>query len=59
MALKIKDGVSILAYGPASNPFTSESKLSQEQLEHLQKRFPDEIEETEQQEKKSLKSKTK
>ena len=59
MALKIKDGVEIWAYGPASNPFTSESKLSQEQLEHLQQRFPDEIEETEQQEKKSLKSKTK
>jgi hypothetical protein len=56
MALKIKDGVEIWAYGPASNPFTSDSKLSQEQLEHLQKRFPDQIEETE---KKSLKSKTK
>jgi hypothetical protein len=59
MALKIKDGVEIWAYGPASNPFTSESNLSQEQLEHLQQRFPDQIEETEQQEKKSLKSKTK
>ena len=59
MALKIKDGVSILAYGPGSNPFTSESKLSQEQLEHLQTRFPDEIEETETQDKKSLKSKIK
>jgi hypothetical protein len=59
MALKIKDGVEIWAYGPASNPFTSESNLSQEQLEHLQTRFPDEIEETEQSEKKSLKSKTK
>jgi hypothetical protein len=56
MALKIKDGVEIWAYGPGSNPFTSESNLSQEQLEHLQTRFPDEIEETE---KKSLKSKTK
>jgi hypothetical protein len=56
MALKIKDGVEIWAYGPASNPFTSESNLSQEQLEHLQQRFPDEIEETE---KKISKSKTK
>lgn len=59
MALKIKDGVSIWAYGPGSNPFTSESNLSQEQLEHLKSRFPDEIEETDQQDKKSLKSKTK
>lgn len=59
MALKIKDGALIWAYGPRSNPFTSESNLSQEQLEHLKSRFPDEIEETEQQEKKSLKSKTK
>jgi hypothetical protein len=58
MALKIKDGIEILAYGPASNPFTSESILSQEQLEHLQTRFPDEIEEVET-EKKILKSKTK
>jgi len=58
MALKIKDGVEIWAYGPASNPFTSDSKLSQEQLEHLQKRFPDEIEEIET-EKKISKSKTK
>lgn len=59
MALKIKDGVSIWAYGKGSNPFTSESQLSQEQLEHLKSRFPDEIEETETQDKKSLKSKTK
>ena len=59
MALKIKDGIEIWAYGKASNPFTSESQLSQEQLEHLQQRFPDDIEETDQQEKKSLKSKTK
>ena len=58
MALKIKDGVEIWAYGPASNPFTSESNLSQEQLEHLQKRFPDQIEEVET-EKKISKSKTK
>lgn len=58
MALKIKDGIEIWAYGPASNPFTSESNLSQEQLEHLQTRFPDEIEEVET-EKKILKSKTK
>jgi hypothetical protein len=58
MALKIKDGIKIWAYGPASNPFTSESNLSQEQLEHLQTRFPDQIEEVET-EKKISKSKTK
>jgi len=58
MALKIKDGIEIWAYGPASNPFTSESNLSQEQLEHLQTRFPDQIEEAET-EKKISKSKTK
>lgn len=57
MSLKIKNGVEILAYGHKSNPFTSESNLSQEQLEHLKTRFPDEIEETDQQEKKSLKNK--
>ena len=45
MGLKIKDGIEIWAYGPNSNPFTSDSELSQEQLEHLQTRFPDEIEE--------------
>jgi hypothetical protein len=45
MVLKIKDGVEIWAYGPKSNPFTSDSKLSQEQLEHLKERFPDQIEE--------------
>ena len=58
MALKIKDGIEIWAYGPASNPFTSESNLSQEQLEHLQTRFQDQIEEVET-EKKISKSKTK
>jgi hypothetical protein len=58
MALKIKDGVEIWAYGPRSNPFTSESNLSQEQLEHLQQRFPDEIEEVET-DKKISKSKNK
>ena len=58
MALKIKDGIEIWAYGPASNPFTPESNLSQEQLEHLQTRFPDQIEEVET-EKKISKSKTK
>ena len=59
MALKIKDGAEIWAYGHKSNPFTPESELSQEQLEHLKSRFPDEIEEVEQTEKKSLKSKNK
>ena len=47
MALKIKDGVEIWAYGPKSNPFTNESNLTQDQLEHLKTRFPDEIEEEE------------
>lgn len=45
MALKIKDGVTIWAYGPQANPFTNESNLTQEQLEHLKSRFPEEIEE--------------
>jgi hypothetical protein len=45
MALKIKDGVEIWAYGPRSNPFTNESNLTQDQLEHLKSRFPDDIEE--------------
>lgn len=45
MALKIKDGVEIWAYGHKSNPFTNESNLTQEQLEHLKSRFPEEIEE--------------
>lgn len=45
MALQIKEGVEILAYGPTSKPFTKDSNLSQEILEHLQTRFPDEIEE--------------
>lgn len=45
MALKIKEGVEIWAYGPKSNPFTSESNLTQDQLEHLKERYPDEIEE--------------
>lgn len=44
MALKIKDGVEIWAYGPQANPFTNESKLSQDQLEHLKSRFPNDIE---------------
>ena len=55
MALKIKDGVEIWAYGPQCNSFTSESELSQEQLEHLVSRFPDDIEEVK--ETKSSKSK--
>ena len=45
MALKIKDGIEIWAYGPRSNPFTNESNLTQDQLEHLKSRFPDDIEE--------------
>ena len=44
MALKIKAGAEIFAYGKGGQPFTAESNLSQEILEHLQTRFPDDIE---------------
>lgn len=44
MALKIKEGAEIFAYGKGVAPFTSESNLSQPILEHLQSRFPDDIE---------------
>lgn len=46
MALKIKKGAVIDAYGPNTNPFTDASELSQEILEHLQTRFPKDIEGT-------------
>lgn len=44
MGLKIKEGVEIRAYGSGCEAFTSESDLSQAILEHLQIRFPDDIE---------------
>ena len=43
--LKIKDDVVLYPYGKACNGFDSKSELSQEILEHLQSRFPDDIEE--------------
>lgn len=43
--LKIKEGAKIQAYGSGCETFTSETKLSQEVLKHLQTRFPNEIEE--------------
>ena len=48
MALKIKAGAEIFAYGKGGQPFTAESNLSQEILEHLQTRFPEDIEDDEQ-----------
>lgn len=44
MALKIKKGAVIDAYGPNTTPFTSESELSQPILAHLKTRFPEDIE---------------
>ena len=43
--LKIKEGKSIKAYGDSCASFTSKDNLSQAILEHLQTRFPNEIEE--------------
>jgi hypothetical protein len=57
MALKIKEGSELWAYGPKSNPFTSESELSQEILEHLQTRFPDDVVEDNKEDKNKSKSK--
>ena len=45
MALKIKKGEKIQAYGATSKAFDENSQLSQEILEHLKSRFPDQIEE--------------
>ena len=45
MALKIKEGEKIWAYGAAGNAFDENSNLSQAILEHLKSRFPDQIEE--------------
>ena len=45
MALKIKDGAEIYPYGKTGKCFTSKDNLPQDILEHLQSRFPEEIEE--------------
>lgn len=45
MALKIKKGEKIQAYGAGSKVFDENSQLSQAVLEHLKSRFPDQIEE--------------
>ncbi|HRB37988.1 MAG TPA: hypothetical protein PK134_03725 [Bacteroidia bacterium] len=45
MALKIKEGERIQAYGAGSKAFDENSNLSQAILEHLKSRFPDQIEE--------------
>lgn len=47
MALKIKEGTEIFPYGFGGGSFTDKSELSQEILQHLKTRFPDEIEEVE------------
>jgi len=46
--LKIKNDVVIYPYGKQCNGFDNKSELSQEVLEHLQTRFPDDIEEVKQ-----------
>lgn len=43
MALKIKEGSELYPYGRQLKPFTSETKLSQAILEHLQTRFPEDV----------------
>lgn len=43
MALKIKEGSKIVAYGASNESFTSSSKLSQDVLAHLQTRFPNDV----------------
>jgi HPt (histidine-containing phosphotransfer) domain-containing protein len=47
MALKIKEGVEIFPYGFGNGSFNDKSELSQEILQHLKQRFPEEIEEIE------------
>ena len=51
MALKIKSGVKIQAYGAGCKEFDENSNLSQAVLEHLKSRFPDKIEEIKEQKK--------
>lgn len=46
MALRIKKGSVIYAYGQAANAFDDQSELSQPILEHLKTRFPDDIEDS-------------
>lgn len=55
--LKIKEGSEIYPYGPQAQPFNSESELSQEILEHLKSRFPDDIEDSEETKKVKIKNK--
>jgi len=45
--LKIKEGVKLYPFGPSKDAeaLTSESKLSQESLEYLKAKFPNDIEE--------------
>ena len=45
--LKIKEGVKLYPFGPSKDAeaLTSESKLSQESLEFLKLKYPDNIEE--------------
>lgn len=45
MALRIKKGEIIQAYGATSIAFDDKSQLSQAILEHLKSRFPNQIEE--------------
>jgi hypothetical protein len=51
MALKIKKGEKIQAYGATSRVFDENSQLSQAILGHLKSRFPDQIEEIKEQKK--------
>jgi hypothetical protein len=55
--LKIKEGVELFPFGihKDAEPLTSESKLSQESLEYLQAKYPDDVEEVK--ESKQLKQK--
>lgn len=45
--LKIKEGVKLYPFGPSKDAeaLTSESKLSQESLEYLKLKYPNDIEE--------------
>lgn len=53
--LKIKEGSSIQPIGPTGETYTSETPLPQDILEHLQTRYPEDIEEDEPKEKKQKK----
>ncbi len=41
--LSIKEGVKLQPFGGSTIPFTSESNLSQDVLEYLQKKYPNDI----------------